>query len=65
MGFMLLLDGAPAALVGARRWYLAPDIAALPADDPDRRRVRAVCVALTNAAWKDPSVLLRPRRQAP
>lgn len=62
---MLLLDGVPAALVGARRWYLAPDIAALPADDPDRRRVRAVCVVLTRPAWRDQSVLRRPRRQAP
>jgi hypothetical protein len=62
---MLLLNGAPAALVGARRWHLAPDIAALHADDPGRRRVRAVCVVLTNAAWKDPSVLRRPRPQAP
>jgi hypothetical protein len=62
---MLLLRGTPAALVGARLWYLVPHIAALPADDADRRRVEAVCVALTRPVWKDPSVLRRPRRQAP
>ncbi len=44
---MILLRGEPAAVVGARRWYLAPTIAELPADDPDRRRVTVVCLVLT------------------
>jgi len=47
MTTMILLRGEPAAVVGARRWYLAPTIAKLPTDHPDRRRVTVVCLVLT------------------
>ncbi len=46
---MILLRGEPAAVVGARRWYLAPTIADLPTHHPDRRRVTVVCLVLTAA----------------
>lgn len=45
---MLILRGEPVALVGARRWYLAPHIEALPCDDRDRRGITALCLALVH-----------------
>ncbi len=45
---MLILRGEPVALVGARRWYLAPQIEALPRDDRDRRGITALCLALVH-----------------
>jgi len=38
--------GVPVAVVGARRWYLAPQIEVLPRDDRDRRGITALCLAL-------------------
>ncbi len=43
---MLIRRGEPVAIVGARRWYLAPQIEALPRDDHDRRDITALCLAL-------------------
>lgn len=40
--------GVPVAVVGARRWYLAPQIEVLPRDDRDRRGVTALCLALVH-----------------
>ena len=36
-------QGQVAGLVGATRYGLAPELAARPVDDVDRRRVTAVC----------------------
>jgi len=46
MGHMLIRRGEPVAIVGARRWHLAPQIEALPRDDQDRRGITALCLAL-------------------
>lgn len=40
---MLIQRGQPVAIVGARRWYLAPQIEALPRDAQDRRGIAALC----------------------
>jgi len=41
---LALYQGQPAAFVGATRHALMPELEALPADHPDRRRVDAVCL---------------------
>lgn len=45
---LLKRRGVPVAVVGARRWYLAPPVTALEAHDPERRAIVALCHALTN-----------------
>lgn len=55
---MLILRGEPVALVGARRWYLAPQIEGLPRDDRDRRGITALCLALVD----DPRFVHLPSR---
>ena len=54
MGHMLIRRGEPVAIVGARRWYLAPQIEALPRDDHDRRAITSLCLALV----RDPRFVL-------
>jgi hypothetical protein len=46
---MLTLRGAPAAFVGATRWYLTPWIAERDPDDRERCAVIALCQALVDA----------------
>jgi len=48
MGHMLIQRGRAVAFVGASRWYLTPQIEALPRDDRDRRGITALCLALVH-----------------
>ncbi len=47
---MLLLQGRPAAFVGATRWYLTPWVEDRPPEDSDRRAVAVLCQTLVDDA---------------